>query len=387
MEDHRLVPEEAGLGTTRFITYIRITIVTGIIATSGLRGTWGHCMAHNDPKHTEVFRTHANYLRAFVRLAGYEGGGFVPGLNKVVKRVVGSGFLSDRVSQIADHRLVLTILKNAWATELLLWLSNHYLKDDEMVRLSNHWSAIQAYYVAYHATQALAVAKGIQRPDSHPKTHKLFVEFWVNRNKIREPWSLGIGSRGSVNKPHGVQIDPSIHSWASCSWGDNVWSLAVKALSTTRGEKVDEMLMKTRQAKFKIKKDQWRAEEEERKEDGKRPRKEPDFHLPRLSGQEKQIVDDGVKIFGLVHYLYRLRIRANYKDPAVFTDGPDFPEDAVEIRNNFVYLSTSTLMIHELAIRTLVGKDVFSKWVADWVGKNIPDDLKMGLAIRTRLYT
>src|SRR3954468_14428334 len=107
--------------------------------------------------HVERFRTHRNYLRAFALLTA-------PGLEqdprrayaRLLARLQASGYIPKRPSlpQPAEAR---RSLQNAWSTELLLALTHEHLTDDEVVRLSNNWAAIQTYYILYHATQAVHV--------------------------------------------------------------------------------------------------------------------------------------------------------------------------------------------------------------------------------------
>ncbi len=102
-------------------------------------------------------------------------------LNALASRVSASPSMATTLPESIDEDQVRRSLANAWGTELLLALSSRYATDDEFVRLANNWAVIQAYYVVYHATQALAVAKGFPRPDSHPKTQNQYLSFWVPR--------------------------------------------------------------------------------------------------------------------------------------------------------------------------------------------------------------
>ena len=60
------------------------------------------------------------------------------------------------------------------------------------MRLTNTWGAVQAYYVGYHETQALIVARGAARPSTHPNTQNQFVDLWVKRNLDLAPWTFGV---------------------------------------------------------------------------------------------------------------------------------------------------------------------------------------------------
>jgi hypothetical protein len=112
-------------------------------------------------------------------------------------------------------------------------MTKRIINEDELIRLSNNWSAIQVYYIFYHCTQALHVAKGQpQRPGNHPSTQNIYYDAWASRHICLPPWSLAFGNAGAINVPPGITPDMTIHSWAACE-GNAVYDLALKALMTT----------------------------------------------------------------------------------------------------------------------------------------------------------
>ena len=150
----------------------------------------------------ESFRTHSNYIRAFATLVGAE----IPyphGLKylELAQKIEQSGCLTERPKITIDHQQVLSSLKNAWGTESLINMGSHFVNESELVKISNNWSVVQVYYVLYHSTQAVAVAKGFVRPDSHPKTQRLFYNLWADRNLCLEPWTLARDFEGMRNIP------------------------------------------------------------------------------------------------------------------------------------------------------------------------------------------
>ena len=94
-----------------------------------------------------AFKTHANYLRAFAHLSY-------------------SGFESRHHAYraIVDRRQVRASLENAWSTELLLTLGAHVFRDEEVIRLSNNWNVVQAYYVVYPRPKLLLSPKYTSGP-------------------------------------------------------------------------------------------------------------------------------------------------------------------------------------------------------------------------------
>jgi hypothetical protein len=121
---------------------------------------------------TGPFRTHLRYLEAFARIA--TGGEWKPsGAYRNIAKRFSDPELPRIQSKVGDVVQVHRSLQNAWSTELLLLLSHRLLKGDEVVRVSNNWNVVQAYYALYHAMQAILVARGYDRPDSHSKTQKM----------------------------------------------------------------------------------------------------------------------------------------------------------------------------------------------------------------------
>ena len=104
-------------------------------------------------------------------------GTFENGLDDLKTRIDALPSLGDPPPSSIDESPVRASLEHAWGTELLLCLTDLYNFDSEIVHIANNWAIVQTYYVAYHAVQALAVAKGYSRPDNHPKTQNSSLTF------------------------------------------------------------------------------------------------------------------------------------------------------------------------------------------------------------------
>ncbi len=285
-----------------------------------------------------------------------------------------------------DANLARASLANAWSTELLISLTSQLSSEDEFIRITNTWTAIQTYYVAYHATQALCVAKGMPRPDSHPKTQKQFVSLWVSRSRQLPPWTFGIQSDGShKNLAAGTSIDHSLHSWSQCSAG-TCWSLAAKALRTTREEASRKALTEARKLKASARRKAWEEAEADRLNGGRAPRKKPKFPAStNLTAAEKHEAEGRVRTYSLLDYLYRLRIRANYEDATMFLDGPEDDVSSWQVQNDLRHLAASVLLIHEVEISKIVGALTMKRWISDWL-VSVPSDIKLGLRLRQEVY-
>lgn len=338
------------------------------------------------------FLTHANYLRAFSMLCRVpytpkllldvpDWDRDLPALKAGVAAVGpmdASGLPSPLEEQVENS------LRNAWGTELMLALSGTIGAEDELLRLMNNWAVVQSYYCCYHATQALLAARGQQRPETHASTQRQFVSLWVSPNIDLPPWSFGVAHGGWCNLRPGETIDDSESTWATPS-RFNCWSLAGKALRTTREDRVTERLKTAREEKRKANKKKFLSEQAQRQQEGKRPRKEPTFRLPRLTEEEKEAAEGKVRAHSLMDYLYRLRIKTNYEEPRMFTQGPEDPDPSLFVYGAVLSLTSSTLLVHELRIRQLVGTKKLLGWVDDWLQKSGSAAEGLGLTRRRDL--
>ncbi len=327
------------------------------------------------------FQTHSSYLRAFALLSGYrEGEDEASSLNRVAALVRTSPSLGTRPAKVATPEAVYPILVSAWGTELLLALNELYAKGDELVRVSNNWCVVQLYYVLYHATQALVVARGNERPTTHPVTQRLFMDFWVKKALRIPPWTFGVGASGYRNVPSGKQIR-DIHPWSACN-GDTCWDIAAVALKTTRRDAFGEAIKRKRTEKQRAARKAWREEEQKRQTIGRKTRKEPRFRLPILKPAEKRALEASLRDYTFMDYLYRLRIKANYQDGSMFIDGPRDVVSSQQLRQHLIRLASTSLLLNELHIVASFGKASMLNLVDKWLATSHPKGLAVGLALR-----
>lgn len=333
------------------------------------------------------FRTHHHYVEGFCWLADRRAtisGGVA--LAAVASKAQAAG-LRDKPPPEIDRSQVHKSLRNAWSTEVLLALPGEWAKDeDEFLRLSNTWGVVQAYYTGYHVTQALIVAKGNLRPTTHPQTQQQYAALWVDRPLDCPPWTFGVSHRGWHNAPRGADIDLSLHPWTTCS-STSCWSLAGRALKSTRDDAVRKQVDAERDKALKRRKKEWEAEEADRLAAGRSPRRSPTFGRPRLTDVQKTACDSRVRTYTLLDYLYRLRIGANYDDASVFTDGPDNDADSYLLHRRIAFLASGLALMGELRIRELVGADHFDRWAEQFAAANIPPGYTLGIKQRLHLLS
>jgi hypothetical protein len=334
----------------------------------------------------ESFRTHSNYLRAIRCLVlGSTSLDTTSIYGNIAGQIAASGLISENLRSNFDIDQARTCLQSAWGTEALLLMTGDVFREDETIRLSNNWSAIQTYYVMYHCVQALHVAQGHPRPETHSRTQNAFHNQWANRPGFIHPWTYGYGPSGFINLPNDVNVDLSIHAWSSCE-GHNIWSLYTKALMTTRRYEVLEKNLSLRGNKKKALRRSWEQEEAVRISNGKRPRKQPVFPLPLLTTDHKREIDASIRAFTLIDYIYRLRIKTNYEDSNMFIDGPEDSDQSALIRSAFYIIASGTLFLYETAIKAIVGRPCLTEWAVRWAERNLPRGSTFGIAGRCGLH-
>jgi hypothetical protein len=114
------------------------------------------------------------------------------------------------------------------------------------------------------------------------------------------------------------------------------------------------------------------------------PKREPRFPLPHLTSEEKLTLDTTTRPYTLLDYLYRLRIRTNYVDSAMFTDGPEDPSESVSVRVALLNIVSTSLHVTERLLSTAPdGKHALGEWAERWCAANVPADMPFGVSQRT----
>ena len=284
---------------------------------------------------TDAFKAHSNYIRAFAQLVApriHLPRAMLQAVATAVKALPPGKTTAPNVDG------ALNSLSIAWRTESLLDWTAHALPEDAFAKLANTWAVIQVYYVFYHATQALAQAKGFVRPHSVAP---------------------------------GVAINDAIHVWERCDH-TSCWSLAAKALRTTREEAISDAIKRKRFGLQRDRMREWEQKEAKRVQDGRKARIRPTFPRPILSAGVKSAVEQGVRPFTVMDYLYRLRLRTNYRDAAIFTDGPEEQGESLAVLNDLRRLCSATLLLHEITLARLLGGDVLRQHLSSFLTSTAP---------------
>lgn len=105
----------------------------------------------------------------------------------------------------------------------------------------------------------------------------------------------------------------------------------------------------------------------------------------RLTTAEREAATGAVRPATMADYLYRLRVKANYEDVTVFSDGPPSDREATEVGADLVALAPATLIVHELRIAAIIGSDDLVK-AMDAVLLHASRESTDGLAHRRDLH-
>lgn len=234
------------------------------------------------------------------------------------------------------------VLRNGWATEVML-AAPRALGGDELAAFANLWAPVQAYYAVFNAFTAMAM---VLTGGSGPKTHAALLT-WAALEVARPgtpfipPWTARVGGAPGAYTFEGfggVSLDPDISNLSS-PHSENAPSLLAKALRTTRATQIDDK----RQGWLK-----------NLKTKAGKPRKTLPSDLLRRNAE-------AMRPTTLFDLLWRLRVRSNYDEGDALLSGALGPRDAATFQRSLADIVSSTMLITEIFLAALVGKDALEK--------------------------
>jgi hypothetical protein len=248
--------------------------------------------------------------------------------------------------------------RNAWATEVAMALPRAInTGDDRFIAASLHWLGPQAYYAVYQAGLAAILAKGAPLPGSHQAFLKGMHSQFTQKAMMPTPWNAAC-EHGTVEKGN--------HDYGGCIAGntpasntlfpgdlDDAKRVLCLALKTTRDRRFDEVkdaLLKRKEIKTKA---------------GKAAK--------QLTMTRQNAEYDTMSPTTTFDFLYRLRIRSNYRDADTFLtqnvgDVEPFYEELTD-------LARCTLHAIESLALLALGPAWFGKQVSDFKSHRVPDFL------------
>lgn len=185
-----------------------------------------------------------------------------------------------------DKQWIERHLKIAWNTE---YLTSVGFNDYELLRINNQWLPIQCYYAVYGAAEALSYVLDGNKANSHQKALRKTTEFFIRSGL--DPWNKAfkgaIGKKRNeheaVNFPSNIEIPHNLQRV-----GVVPLQMIAKCLKAEHANRVDDIWNKS-------------------------------------TGIYKYKYNPGST--GLLHFLYKLRIKSNYKEVDCFVC--DAPEENV----------------------------------------------------------
>lgn len=185
-----------------------------------------------------------------------------------------------------DESWIRRWMKIAWNTEYLM---EEITDDFELIRFNNQWKPIQSYYSVYAACEAVAYILDGSYSGRHQKSMKKITEYLVRKSLC--PWNKAYsGARGRSRKDHTPVNFPN-----DITIPHNLQRTDVKPI---------DMIAKC-----------LKVEHQHRIDD----------LFERERGKFKYNFDPGYT--GIIHFLYRLRVKSNYKDVEIFVS--EAPEENI----------------------------------------------------------
>ena len=281
-----------------------------------------------------AFHTFRNYLEAtcnWARDLYPHPNGLLAGVADAVKarpwrkQPPGTKTLSARAGQI---------LRNAWATEVLL--NAPRTLGDDLVTFANLWTPVQAYYAVFNGITALSHVVTNNPPHGHVRLlswaataagspQAPFVMPWTARVAgAPGAWTYHDLGPGPINERISNLVAPYVA---------NAPSLLAMGLRTTRGSQIDEH------------REGWLKGLTTA---AGRPR----ANMPRAEMLRRSAAMRPTTLFDL---LWRLRIRSNYEEGDAFLTGPLSTSDAADFHNALCTIVAATLLTVEIFLAHHVG--------------------------------
>jgi len=296
-------------------------------------------LADNSTTAMKGFRTYLNYLSAVRDRFRETFGSFGRYCEQCLvetRRLKGDRTL--------DRERIRRFLRLAWNTEHLLHESGS--EDAEIQRLNNHWAPVQAYYAVYCAAEAAAYALDGSAPDSHAKALKKVTEY--ARRLDLPPWDVvctgPTGKDGSdisvEGLPAGTEIPNNLQLFDVDAAG-----MIAKCVSAEHKHRIH---------------DSWISRDR--------------------SGCYKYQFDPGPT--GLLHFLYRLRIKANYREVDVFLAGAT-EREVLDFGRRLRFLVVLAVILCEIIVIRKIGKRAVLEFAKEYIDRN---PAAIVLARRVEMY-
>ncbi len=276
-----------------------------------------------------AFDVYETYLKSFVALIANQFttlNSFVSNLssNPKIKRM--------QVNKKLDIDYIRRFLFIGWNTEYLAKV-NDGVSNIELLRVNNQWKPIQVYYSIYSLGEAACYAIRGEKADGHKQCLQTLSDYLISFGT--SPWNL---------------------AYKGCL-GRTLVERTIQSVNFPKGSGVANALQRVNLSPVDSAACCLQAE-----------------HIKRISEYKKGKIgpykyqhDPGNTT--LLHFLYKLRIKSNYKDAEIFlSEAPDRQIKSFSL--NLTNMNRTTNILLEVIILKKVGKSVFIGLINDFLKKN-----------------
>jgi hypothetical protein len=220
-----------------------------------------------------------------------------------------------------DNDSLTKYLYLSWASEIQLRMGA--LTDTFMLRYTNCWAPVHAYYSIYMLVQAWFLCMGEERfPDNHTDSLRMISNQLKQRRLLPQPWSVlcsGCPQTDKVSYPNlPDDADSTSHiEVLSRPTVEDFWPRYCKMLRTTREKRLESSL------------NEWKRQNNRKK----------------MYAHEKEAVANNVAPTTLFDFFWRLRIRANYRDVSTFLMSSVDEQWHQEFSRSLLTLTESTCVL------------------------------------------
>jgi hypothetical protein len=280
--------------------------------------------------HNEIaFDVYEKYLRSFTSLLETQ----YSSLENLIKDIIGK-ITKIKHNPNLDLKYIKRFLFLGWNTEYLASMNDNS-PDIEVLRVNNQWKPIQVYYSIYTLSEASIYSATLIKSDSHSKCLKNLSNFLESSSLY--PWNLCFtGHEGKVGKlartirpinfPQEIRIPNSMER-------QNIQPV--------------ESIACCLQAEHRNRVEEYRK---------------------RGKGQPYQY-EYNPGITTIFHFLYRLRIKSNYKDVEIFlAPAPGFMVQ--NFSNHLTLVNTYSNALFEVILTRTIGRLSLVKLIDDFLKIN-----------------
>lgn len=224
------------------------------------------------------------------------------------------------------HDYISRFLRISWASELQLRLGE--IGDSAVLRYSNVWAPVHAYYAIYMSMQAWFAANAMaQLIDDHTSSLRTISNHVTQRCLFPLPWAAtgyGCPQLNQMNyRGLPPSVDPNVRiEVLSRPSPDTFWLRYCKLLKTTRERRLDR--------NFRI----WKQKN----------------HRKAMKEAEKLEVSRKLVDTTLFDFFWRLRIRSQYQDVGSFLTWNVSQQDHIEFRTALITIVDATCTLFESLI-------------------------------------